>query len=166
MGILKRIKNLLSYSKPKNEIHDLNSSCNTLFEKIYKNCRIDFGLEFVELMDIKRALVTNFTHAKSCTPIQEMLAKKVIELTNSYFKYAEAVVSVKKNRELNIQAQRFIECTVDKMSSIYSLIHKLNSQFYIKSEGLDFETSGNDLIMEAEALNNVLEKFDKNKLDN
>lgn len=155
---LARQNNKNSSPKPKSTIDAINKKCNKLFENIYTRCRIDFGRELVELMDIKKHVAEKCQTEETCTPVQEMLAKKIIELIILYFNIADSLVAMQKIDSTGQMVDDYINITKDKMVKIQELIKTLNNQFYIKSEDSASQERCDDLINEAEALKNVIKQ--------
>lgn len=153
---LARLNNRNPNLKQKSTIDAINKKCNELFENIYTRCRIEFGRELLELMDIKRHVAEKCLTEETCTPVQEMLAKKIIELIVLYFNLADSLVAMKKIDSTDKMAGDYINLTKDKMLKIQELVKTLNNQFYIKSEDLTSQERCDDLINEAEALKNVI----------
>ena len=155
---LARLNNRNPSPKPKSTIDAINKKCNKLFENIYARCRIDFGRELLELMDIKKHVVEKCQTEETCTPVQEMLAKKIIELIVLYFNIADSLVAMQKIDSTGQMVGDYINLTKDKMLKIQELIKTLNNQFYIKSEDSASQERCDDLINEAEALKNVIKQ--------
>lgn len=145
-------------TKPKSEIAILNRDCNEVFENIYAHCRIDFGRELVELMGIKRRVWEKCEIKGNCTPVQEMLIKKMLELICLYFKLADSIVSIKTVGNAEKTVNDYVDITKEKMISIHNLVNSLNNQFYMKSDYSSSEPLCDDLINEAEALRNVIDE--------
>lgn len=163
MNICKAVATFFKRKKAENEIWDLNASCNNLFEKIYSRCRLDFGRELVNLMDMKKDIISSMRHPDSYTPVQEMIAKKVLELIGAYFREAESVVWIKARGASDMDAQQFVEAARERMYEVYALASSLNSHFYLRAEDIGYNSNG-DLLMEAEALCNVLKEDNKKKM--
>ncbi|WP_010244958.1 hypothetical protein [Acetivibrio cellulolyticus] len=156
--IIEKLFKSQSLKRPKSEIASLGKKCNSTFEDIYTRCRIEFGRELVELMDIKRRLVEKCEPVGNCTPLQEMLVKKILQLMCLYFELADSLVSLKAADTADMTVIQHVDGTKDKMNRIYSLITSLNNQFYMKADETNFKESCDDLINEAEALSNVIDE--------
>lgn len=152
--LISKLHDSKSESNSKSEIEALNRKCNKVFENTYTRCRVEFGRELLELMDIKRRIAEKFEVKENYNPIQEMLAKKILELIILYFNLADSVVSVKPTGS----SDNYVDNTKDKMIKIHELINTLNNQFYIKSDNSGSQEVCDDLINEAEALKNVIEQ--------
>lgn len=163
MRIINRMKALFKGSKPKNEIQQLNESCNKAFQSAFESCKVEYGRELVELMDIKRSLVDTEHATNSITPLQEMLLKKILELMKLYFKFSEVCVSIKKHSKCDAKVMEHLNNTIGRMDKVYSMIGSLNGQFYMRDEDGDMVPGSQDLINEAEALCNVLRENNHNK---
>jgi hypothetical protein len=155
-GIFSKIISRLhdSKSNSKSEIENLNTKCNKVFEDIYTRCRIDFGRELLELMDIKRRIAEKCEVKENCNPVQEMQAKKIFELILLYFNLADSIVSMKPTGS----SDGYVDNTKDKMIKVHELVNTLNNQFYIKADSSSSQDLCEDLINEAEALRNVIEQ--------
>ena len=140
--ILERLNNKNPNPKPKSTIDEINKKCNKLFEKIYTRCRIDFGRELIELMDIKKHVAERCQTDETCTPVQEMLAIKIIELIVLYFNIADSLVSMQKIDCTDKMAGDYINNTKDKMLKIQELSIK-------KTSLMDEECGGAVAVMKA-----------------
>ena len=155
-GLFSKIISRLHDSKSNSisEIEALNRKCNTVFENTYTHCRIEFGRELLELMDIKRRIAEKCEVKENCNPVQEMLAKKILELLLLFFNLADSIVSMKPTGSCD----NYVDNTKDKLIKIHELVNTLNNQFYIKSDNSSSQELCDDLINEAEALKNVIEQ--------
>lgn len=155
--IIMRLSNLLKRNKDSNNgFEQLNDACNKAFEGAFNKCRLDFGREMVEIVDMKSKLLDALKSTKTTAAAQELLAKKLLELIPVYFKLIEIYVSAKKdNHHEQTHLQAFDEMD-DKIKRVYSLINNLNTQFYFSSKELSGISAYDEIINEAEALRNVI----------
>lgn len=152
--IISRLQDNKSKSNSKSEIETLNRKCNKVFENAYTRCRIEFGRELLELMDIKRCIADKCEVEENCNPVQEMLAKKILELIFLYFNLTDSLASMKPTGS----SDNYVDTTKGKLTKIHELINSLNNQFYIKADNSGSQDLCDDLINEAEALKNVIEQ--------
>lgn len=150
------------------ELSVLSNKCNKAFQNIFAKCRLEFGREIISLMDIKRNIMdavkdpagsTDRTSASGISPLREMIARKILQLTLAYFELASSYVSVKTRHSKEEWQPAHLEDTRSNMNRVYGLISSLNRQFYLRSgvTGLgSTATADQELINEAEALCNVL----------
>jgi hypothetical protein len=152
-----RLSDLLKRNKDSNnEFKRLNDMCNAAFEGAFNKCRLEFGREMVEIIDMKSKLLDVLKSTKTTTPAQELLAKKSLELIAVYFKLIEIYDSITKDNRLEeTQSQAFDEMD-EKIKRVYSLINNLNTQFYLSSKELSGMSVYDEIINEAEALRNVI----------
>lgn len=155
MSLMGKISSLFK-KKPENELQKLNNTCNRHFEVVFESCRLELGRELVGIMDMKKRLVESINSCDGCTPVQEMLAKKFLELVDMYFGLAHSYISIKKGVGRDEAAKLHIEGLKDKQDRILVLAGSLNTQFYIKAEPGNQVSMYNELLNEAEALCNVL----------
>ena len=132
-----RLSNIFRRKKDNNnEFERLNDICNAAFEGAFNKCRLDFGREQVEIIEMKSKLLDVLKSTKAAAPAQELIAKKLLELIAVYFRIIEIYVSVKRdNRPEEGQSQAFDEMD-EKIKRVYSLINSLNTQFYLSSNEL------------------------------
>ncbi len=157
MRAIMRLPNIFKRNKDNNnEFERLNDICNTAFEGAFNKCRLDFGREMVEIMEVKSKLLDVLKSKKAAAPAQELLAKKLLELIAVYFRIIELYVSAKSdNHPVRTHLQAFDEMD-EKIEKVYSLIYNLNTQFYLSSDELSGMTAYDEIINEAEALRNVI----------
>lgn len=142
--------------KKENEFDRLNALCDSAFKEVFSRCRFDFGREMVGLMDLKSALKGKVGTGKDIAPAQELLAKKMLELFIVYFKTCDTYVSLKKGGAQDESTEKVLEEMKDRIDSIYSLINKLNSQFYLCSGEVTGMSGKDEVVNEAEALLNAV----------
>ena len=138
----------------KNEFERLNDACNAAFEGAFNKCRLVFGREMVEIIEMKSKLLDVLKSAKT-SAAQELLAKKFLELIVVYFRSIEIYVSAKNDSQpegTNSQAMD------ERVGKVYSLIKNLNAQFYNCSDDLAGMSAYDEVINEAEALSNVIKE--------
>jgi hypothetical protein len=158
MSFLKQISALFGRKQPHSELERLNSACNKHFEAVFGNCRLEFGRELVGLMDMKKRLLEAAGSPMGCTPVQEMLAKKFLELADMYFGLAHSYVSIKRSAVKNDMDMQHMKDLMDRMDKVLELAGALNTQFYIRAETGNPVQTGSELLDEAEALFNVLKR--------
>jgi hypothetical protein len=135
----------------------LNDACNAAFESAFHKCRLDFGREFVEMMDMKSKLLDFLKSAKT-TAAQELIAKKLLELIPVYFRITEAYVSARKSNQQGEAHTQALSEIDERMRRAYSLINDLNARFYLCTDELSGTSAYDEIINEAEALRNVISK--------
>jgi hypothetical protein len=152
-----RLFNLFKKNKRNNdEFAQLNDICNSAFEGIFNKYRLNFGREMVEIMDLKSGLLEVVKSVNSCTPVQETIAKKFLELIPVYFRLIEVCVSVKNGNLLEKEDSQTLNRVEEKMGTVYCLLITLNRQFYLSSEAVADMSAFDEIINEAEALRNVV----------
>lgn len=156
MGLFNLFNKSNKSKKSSSEFNQINENCNSIFEKVFNECRLDFGREMVEIMNMKSRLLEVVNSENTYTPAQGLLAKKFLELFTVYLKIIKVYVSLKKgnsNEHRDLQALESIE---EKINRVYSLINELNRQFYLSSDEVSSISSCDDIINEAEALSNIV----------
>ncbi len=148
-------------AKNKNEFKQLDASCSTAFKDVFSRCRFDFGREMVEIMDLKPALMEKLNNPDKITPAQGLIAKKLLELMCVYLRTADTYVSIKKGKNTDEESMTELEGIKDKIGNVYSLINKLNKQFYLCSDDMSGTSESNEIINEAEALLTVTKNMYK-----
>lgn len=152
-----RLFNLFKRKKDNNnEFERLNDACNEAFEGAFNKCRLEFGREMVEIMEMKSRLLEVLKSSRPVTSAQELLSKKLLELIAVYFRGIEIYVSAKSDSShKQAQSQVFDEMD-EKVKRVYSLINSMNTQFYLSSSEMSGMSAYDDIINEAEALRNVI----------
>lgn len=145
--------------KKESEFDRLNALCDSAFKEVFSRCRFDFGREIVGLMDLKSALKGKTGAGQEIAPAQELLANKMLELLIVYFKTCDTYVSLKKGSGQDESAAKTLDEMKDKIESIYSLINKLNSQFYLCSGEVTGMSGKDEVVNEAEALLNAVKNM-------
>ena len=156
MGLFNLFNKSNKSKKSSSEFNLINETCNSIFEKVFNECRLDFGREMVEIMNMKSRLLEVVNSDNTYTSVQGLLAKKFLELFTVYLKTIKVYVSIKKgnsNEHRDLQALDSIE---EKMNRVYALINELNRQFYLCSDEVSSISSCDDIINEAEALSNIV----------
>ncbi len=159
MRAIMRLHNIFKRNKEnKNEFDRLNDTCNSAFNSAFNKCRLDFGRELVEIMEMKAKLLDVLKSQTAASSAQELLAKKLLELIAVYFRIIEIYVSAKSdNHPERTHSQAFHQLD-EKIKKVYSLINNLNTQFYLSSNELSGMSAYDEIINEAEALRNVINR--------
>ncbi|TYQ13069.1 UNVERIFIED_CONTAM: hypothetical protein Cloal_4118 [Acetivibrio alkalicellulosi] len=155
--------NLFKKSKKgNNQFENLNNKCDSAFKESFSRCRVEFGREMVQIMNMKSAIIEKINSVNGCTPVQEMLAEKMLELMYVYFNTVNAYVSAKRGAGSETE---ILEGMKDKINRVYNLINDLNKQFYLNTDKVAGVTQCDEVINEAQALCNVIKNHNnKHKL--
>ncbi len=143
-------------------ISSLDASCNNKFSASFRKCRLEFGREFVDLMDLKKKLISKKKSTSGYYPMQDMIAEKILRLIDLYFDLASSYISVKTENKPEEWVVKHLDAVGIDMSKTRSLIMSLNNQFYLSTGAAASgslpasESESREMINEAEALCNVL----------
>lgn len=161
MSVFKNFLSKFRKKENKNELSELNKSCNMVFERIFNRCRQELGSELLEIMNIKKSIM-DISNRESFTSIQELLAKKILSLIHSYLNLADSYVksanSLKGLSNSPSEIDDIIKANKEKLNQIHSLIKSLNLQLNLNSTDTSISSESEEIINEAIALNNVLQE--------
>jgi hypothetical protein len=132
------------------ELKSLNDECNSLFNDTFNMCRVEYGRELVEAMNLKSEMLETLEKS-SVDGIREKIAEKILNLTAAYFKI------IKENFcEKQCMTNEIRDVFKTKLDKAYELITSLNHYFYLIPKDNLSTDEFDETLNEAEALCNAI----------
>ncbi|MGE5328948.1 MAG: hypothetical protein ACM3KR_05520 [Deltaproteobacteria bacterium] len=167
MAFFKALLSRFKKSSFPKEIEVLNNSCDTIFKRIFDKCRRVLGKELIDVINIKKNSIENLKISSSEGSLKSLLVIKILALTETYLQLAENYANcLEGSRSLSTiesTSSELINTGREKLTQIASLLKSLNIQLNLNSDR-SFVENTDEIINEALALNNVLDKNYKSKL--